>query len=103
MELTLIFGISIIGLLFAFYLIRDVMKRSTGTEKMQEISNAIRQGAEAFLRRQNRTIAFLAVALACLIYILYAFVRSPNPNDPASPSSLALWTTLLFVLGAACS
>ncbi len=103
MELTLIFGISIIGLLFAVYLIRDVLRRDTGTEKMQEISNAIKQGAEAFLRRQNRTIAFLAVALACLIYILYAFVRAHNEHDPASTADLALWTTLSFVFGAACS
>ncbi|MBI1804803.1 MAG: sodium-translocating pyrophosphatase [Ignavibacteriae bacterium] len=103
MELTLILGISILGLLFALYLIRDVLRRDTGTEKMQEISNAIKQGAEAFLRRQNRTIAFLAVALACLIYILYAFVRAHNDHDPASASALALWTTLSFVLGATCS
>jgi len=103
MELSLIFSISILGLLFALYLIRDVLRRDTGTEKMQEISNAIKQGAEAFLRRQNRTIAFLAVALACLIYILYAFVRAHNEHDPASTSDLALWTTLSFVFGAACS
>jgi K(+)-stimulated pyrophosphate-energized sodium pump len=103
MELTLILGISILGLLFALYLIRDVLKRDTGTEKMQEISNAIKTGAEAFLRRQNRTIAYLAVALASLIYILYAFVRAHNEHDPASTANLALWTTLSFVLGAACS
>lgn len=103
MELILIFGISIIGLLFALYLVGNVMKRDTGTEKMQEISNAIKQGAEAFLRRQNKTIAFLAVALACLIYILYAFVRAHNEHDPASSADLALWTTLSFSLGAACS
>ena len=103
MELTLILGISILGLLFALYLIRDVLKRDTGNEKMQEISNAIKTGAEAFLRRQNRTIAYLAVALAALIYILYAFVRAHNEHDPASTANLALWTTLSFVLGAACS
>jgi K(+)-stimulated pyrophosphate-energized sodium pump len=103
MELTLILGISILGLLFALYLIRDVLKRDTGTEKMQEISNAIKTGAEAFLRRQNRTIAYLAVVLAALIYILYAFVRAHNEHDPASTANLALWTTLSFVLGAACS
>lgn len=104
MELALILGISVFGLLFAgFYLIPNVMKRDTGTPAMQEISNAIKQGAEAFLRRQNKTIAYLAIALACLIYILYAFVREPNVHDPASASSLALWTTLSFVLGAACS
>src|SRR5947208_17052699 len=103
MELTLILAISFLGLLFALYLIRDVLRRDTGTERMQEISNAIKQGAEAFLRRQNKTIAYLAIALACLIYILYAFVRAHNEHDPATASSLALWTTLSFVLGAACS
>ncbi len=103
MELTLILGISVVGLLFAVYLIRDVLKRDTGTPAMQEISNAIKSGAEAFLRRQNKTIAYLSVALAALIYILYAFVRAHNEHDPASQSDLALWTTLSFVLGAACS
>jgi K(+)-stimulated pyrophosphate-energized sodium pump len=103
MELNLILGVSVIGLLFAGYLIRNVMKRDTGSERMQEISNAIKAGAEAFLRRQNRTIIYLALALACAIYILYAFVRTPQATDPASPSQLALWTTISFVLGAACS
>jgi K(+)-stimulated pyrophosphate-energized sodium pump len=103
MELSLIFGISILGLLFALFLINDVMKRDTGNDRMREISNAIKTGAEAFLRRQNRTIAYLAIALAALIYILYAFVRAHNSHDPASPANLALWTTLSFLLGAACS
>ncbi|MEI8135372.1 MAG: sodium-translocating pyrophosphatase [bacterium] len=104
MELLIILGISVIALLFAgLYLIPNVLKRDQGTPAMQEISNAIKQGAEAFLRRQNKTIAFLAIALACLIYILYAFVRAHNEHDPASSSMLALWTTLSFVLGAACS
>src|ERR1700693_2723483 len=101
--MSLIFAISIIGLLFAFYLMRDVLRRDTGTAAMREISDAIRQGAEAFLRMQNRTIAYLAVALAALIYILCAFGRSHNDNDPASPGDLALWTTLSFIFGAACS
>jgi K(+)-stimulated pyrophosphate-energized sodium pump len=103
MELTLILGISIIGLLFAVYLIRDVMKRDTGTPRMREISDAIKAGAEAFLRRQNRTIIYLAVALAAIIYILYAFVRAQTEHDPAGPVALAFWTTLSFLLGAACS
>lgn len=102
-HLVLILGISVLGLLFAFLLTRDVMKRDTGTPKMREISDAIKAGAEAFLRRQNRTIIYLAIALACVIYILYAFVRAHNTHDPASPGALALWTTLSFVLGAACS
>ncbi len=103
MELGLIFGISILGLLFAVFLVRDVLRRDVGSKSMQEISDAIKLGAEAFLRRQNATIAYLAVALAALIYILYAFVRTQNEHDPAAPGDLALWTTLSFLLGAACS
>lgn len=103
MELNLIMGISVLGLLFALYLIRDVLRRDTGTPKMREISDAIKAGAEAFLRRQNRTIIYLAVALAAIIYILYAFVRAHSTHDPASPAELALWTTVSFVFGAACS
>ena len=103
MELNLILGISVIGLLFAGWLISDVMKRDTGTAKMREISDAIKSGAEAFLRRQNRTIITLAIALGALIYILYAFVRAHNEHDPASASQLALWTTISFFLGALCS
>ncbi|MBI4459076.1 MAG: sodium-translocating pyrophosphatase [Acidobacteria bacterium] len=103
MELGLIFGISILGLAFAVFLIRNVLSRDTGTAAMREISDAIKTGAEAFLRRQNRTIAYIAVALAALIYILYAFVRAHNEHDPASPGALALWTTLSFLFGAACS
>jgi K(+)-stimulated pyrophosphate-energized sodium pump len=103
MELTLIIGISLIGLLFAAYLIYDVLKMDAGSAKMREISDAIKQGAEAFLRRQNKTITYLAIALAAVIYIVYAFIRNHNANDPAGSSDLALWTTLSFILGAACS
>ncbi|HEX7571854.1 MAG TPA: sodium/proton-translocating pyrophosphatase, partial [Bacteroidota bacterium] len=103
MELNIILGISLLGLLFAVYLIWDVMRRDTGTDKMREISDAIKAGAEAFLRRQYRTIIYLAIALAALIYILYAFVRTSNLHDPATSAQLALWTTLSFALGALCS
>jgi K(+)-stimulated pyrophosphate-energized sodium pump len=70
---------------------------------MREISDAIKSGAEAFLRRQNRTIVYLAIALAAFIYIMYAFFRTPTANDPSTPGQMALWTTLSFVLGAGCS
>lgn len=90
MELILIFGVSIFALLFAIYLIRNVMKRDTGSEKMLSISNAIKEGAEAFLRRQNRTIIYLAIIVAILVFLLY---RVQRPEQ-------ALWASLSFVFGA---
>ncbi|HMW00512.1 MAG TPA: sodium/proton-translocating pyrophosphatase, partial [Acidobacteriota bacterium] len=104
MELAIIIGISFVALAFAGYLIKDVLARDTGTPEMRVISDAIKEGAEAFLRRQNTTIVYMAIALSALIFILYAFVRTPNQHDPVQdPRTLAFWTTLSFVLGAACS
>src|SRR2546428_5857271 len=101
--ILLVIAISCFALLFAVYLARYVIQREMGTERMQEISNAIKEGAEAFLSRQNRTIVLLAALLAVLIFVLYAYVRAPNPADPVPPVQLALWTTLSFILGALCS
>ena len=95
--------ISCLSLAFAVYLARQVMSKDTGTQKMQDISNAIKEGAEAFMSRQNRTIISLSAVLAALIFVLYAFVRAPSKADPVPPLELAFWTTLAFVLGAACS
>jgi K(+)-stimulated pyrophosphate-energized sodium pump len=101
--ISFVIAISCLSLAFAVYLARWVLQRDTGTQKMQEISNAIKEGAEAFMSRQNRTIISLSVALAVLIFLLYAFVRTPSPADPVPPVTMAFWTTLSFVLGAACS
>ncbi len=87
MELTLIFVISLLSLGFAVFLIQNVLKRDTGTQEMRNISDAIKEGAEAFLRRQNSTIAMLALALAALIFIVYAFIRAHNPNDPVATTT----------------
>jgi K(+)-stimulated pyrophosphate-energized sodium pump len=98
-----VIAVSFGSLLFAVYLARWVLRNDTGTQAMQEISNAIKEGAEAFLARQNKTIVTLAVVLAALIFILYGFVRAPNSADPVPPLELAFWTTLSFALGALCS
>jgi K(+)-stimulated pyrophosphate-energized sodium pump len=101
--ILLVITISCLALLFAVYLARYVLQHEMGTEKMQEISNAIKEGAEAFLSRQNRTIIAFAALLAAVIFVLYAYVRTPSPADPVPPVQMAFWTTLSFVLGAACS
>ena len=103
-ELGLILAISVLGLAFAGYLIKWVLARDTGTPAMREVSDAIKAGAEAFLRRQNKTIATMAAGLACVIFIIYGFVRQHESVRPHRHGlELAFWTTLSFVLGAICS
>jgi K(+)-stimulated pyrophosphate-energized sodium pump len=45
-------GVGTLALIAAVALARTVIAADTGTADMQVISNAIREGAEAFLRRQ---------------------------------------------------
>src|SRR5881296_1175879 len=57
------------GLGFAAILTRDILRRDTGSDRMREITGAIQQGARAFLRRQYKTIALIAAALAILFAV----------------------------------
>src|SRR5438094_2481686 len=101
--IRLVMLISVLSLAFAVYLARQVLAADEGTPQMQEIAGAIKEGAEAFLRRQNATIFAIGLGVAALIFVLYAFVRPPNPNDPTTPFNMALATTLAFCFGALCS
>ncbi|UMZ72662.1 sodium-translocating pyrophosphatase [Natranaerofaba carboxydovora] len=60
----------IIGLLFAFYLIGKVKARPQGTEKMKELSEAVQEGASAFLRREYTNLAVFVAILFVIIAIL---------------------------------
>jgi K(+)-stimulated pyrophosphate-energized sodium pump len=93
--LWLALGISVLALITVFYFASYVLRADTGTEQMRTISDAIREGAEAFLRRQYKTIAILSIVLAVLIFIGYKV--SPR-NAP-----LATKTVIAFLIGAACS
>jgi len=100
----IILGISVFGLIVAYLLARWVLKKDIGSEAMQRISGAIREGAEAFLRRQFRTIILLAVIFAVVLFIGYGFLRQHRDFDPVgSAIGLAFWITVSFVFGALCS
>ncbi|HVZ48153.1 MAG TPA: sodium-translocating pyrophosphatase [Gemmatimonadaceae bacterium] len=94
-------GASAGALVFAVALSRWVLARNTGTPEMRVISDAIQEGAEAYLRRQNRTIAMLAVVMALLLAVGYGILRQPMSTDPVSSRGLlAMFVTLSFLLGA---
>jgi len=88
-------GVGVLALVAALILAKAVIAADTGTADMQVISNAIREGAEAFLRRQYRTIGMIAVVLAVMVFIGY------NMSDRTAP--YALKTVVSFLVGAVCS
>src|SRR6266571_365481 len=102
MLMVLVLGLSVLALAVAWGLRGYVLRQDNGTPDMRKISDAIQEGAEAFLRRQYRTIGTLSIALGVVIYVLYAFFRKPHAGEPAA-ATLALTTTLSFMFGALCS
>jgi K(+)-stimulated pyrophosphate-energized sodium pump len=88
-------GVGVLGLLFAFVMARSVLSSDAGTPEMQAISNAIREGAEAFMSRQYTTIALIAVVLAAALYIGYRLSPFTAP--------LAGKVVISFLVGACCS
>jgi K(+)-stimulated pyrophosphate-energized sodium pump len=99
--LWIVLGCSVFALLFAIWLARWVLARGRGNADMQRISDAIQQGAEAYLARQYKTIAMLAVVVAVVIAVGYGFFRTGLATDPVNNAMvLATYVTLSFLLGA---
>ena len=90
-----IVGILTVG--FAAYLARYVLSKDTGTPAMQKVADAIFKGAMAFLNRQYRTIAMLAVLAAIIVGIVLALLATGDKI------SIAWHTSVAFLIGALCS
>lgn len=101
--LELVLGACAVAFGAAGLLGRALLQSDAGTPAMQVVHAAIREGAEAFMRRQYRTIAILAVLTTALVFLLYAVVRTPSAADPVPAFMLASATAGAFAFGAACS
>jgi K(+)-stimulated pyrophosphate-energized sodium pump len=92
--------IGLLTVLFAAYLANYVLRRDTGTPAMQKVANAIFSGAMAFLNRQYRTIAILAVVASVVVAVVLALLGQGSEADKIN---LAWHTAIAFLIGAACS
>lgn len=59
-----------IALIFSLWAALSTLKKPEGTQKMREISLAIRQGSKAYLNRQLKTIVVFGIILAVLFFFL---------------------------------
>ncbi len=65
--LWLIVLCGVLALVYAIWATFSVMQADPGSEKMQEIAAAIREGAQAYLRRQYTTIAIVGVVIFLIL------------------------------------
>ena len=103
-----VFGVALLGLAYALFLRSQILREDRGTEKMQQVWGWIKEGADAYLRKQLRSIlpliAVLTLALFFSVYIVppseEAMLRFPS----LEPEQLRFWIGLArafaFVMGA---
>jgi len=72
----------VVGVLYALMTASWVSKQDAGTQRMQDISNAVKEGAYAFLAREYKTVAMVAVVLVVILAAV-----------------LGIWTAIGFIIG----
>jgi K(+)-stimulated pyrophosphate-energized sodium pump len=102
---AIIYGVVIVSAAVIIYLFRYILKQGKGTQQMQDISNAIRDGAMAFLNRQYKTISLIAVISLVVISAAVFFGNYAKGGvDPINNSLIiTIHTSIAFIVGAFCS
>jgi K(+)-stimulated pyrophosphate-energized sodium pump len=103
-----VFGIAIIGLLYAIFLRNQILREDKGTEKMQEVWNAIKDGANAYLQKQFRSIlpliGILTIALFLSVYVVPPSPEAQERFQGLTDAQLQFWIGiargLAFIMGA---
>jgi K(+)-stimulated pyrophosphate-energized sodium pump len=103
-----VFGIAIVGLLYAVFLRSQILREDKGTPKMQEVWGAIKDGADAYLRKQLRSIVPLVVILTvALFFSVYIVPPSPEATQRFAGMSegsvrliIGFARAIAFVMGA---
>jgi K(+)-stimulated pyrophosphate-energized sodium pump len=86
--LTLVFAIGIFSVLVALGLALWVLKQPEGEAKARDIANYIREGAEAFMKRQYLTIAIIAAIVGAILY--FGFIALGH-SDRAIPTVVSFF------------
>ena len=73
MLLGLIIVCGLLSIVYAVYTINSLMAADAGTARMQEISGAVAEGAQAYLRRQYITIAGVGVVVFIALGLLLSW------------------------------
>src|SRR4051794_19395909 len=84
--------VALIALAFSFVLFREVLSADQGTPKMIQIAEAVQEGAQAYLKRQFRTLSVVVVVVFVVLFAL-----------PADDAGERIGRSIFFLVGAAFS
>lgn len=86
---------SIGALIYAWALARQVLREDPGTQRMQDVSDAIRTGAVAYLNKQMQVVVPLSFVLAIVLFLTAHLANAPL--------SISIGRGAALLLGASCS
>ncbi|MDQ1736506.1 MAG: K(+)-stimulated pyrophosphate-energized sodium pump, partial [Pseudonocardiales bacterium] len=81
--------VALVALAFSYLLFREVLAADPGTPKMIEIAAAVQEGAQAYLKRQFRTLSVVVVVVFLLLFAL-----------PADDTAQRIGRSVFFLVGA---
>ena len=70
------FGVGLVAILVAIFIIRWILKKDSGTDRMKEVSGYIVVGTRAYLKRQIKTIFLAMPWLAALLSYFFGWQTS---------------------------
>src|SRR6476469_3573156 len=86
---TVIGLVAVVALVFSFVLFREVLSADQGTPRMVSIAEAVQEGAQAYLKRQFRTLSVVVVVVFLLLFVL-----------PADDAGQRIGRSVFFLVGA---
>jgi len=92
--LWVVLGVAFCGLTYALLLMKQVFAADQGTPKMKSVALAIREGSNAYLKKQLTTVSILIILLVGVLYLTKA-LQDHNYSSP-----FALGRALAFLMGA---
>jgi K(+)-stimulated pyrophosphate-energized sodium pump len=90
---------ALLALAVGFVLMQGVLREDEGTPKMIEIAKAIQEGAQAYLKRQFRTIGYILIPLAIIVFVTSVAVEKENGTEALSFIQSGTFRTLAFLAG----
>ena len=97
---------SVVFICISFWMLCEILLKDQGPRGMQEIAEVIREGSEGFFVTQYGTIFKYAFLTSIALFIMYALREIPaqsNLNNYLSPLSMAIITSVSFLMGSVCS
>ncbi len=108
LTLLIVIGVAIIAFIYSWWLRKDVLSHDKGSEEMQQVWEAINEGANAYLKRQLKTILpivlILTIALFFSVYLVEPTEAARDEFVGLDPVLMvAIGRTIAFIMGASFS